>query len=92
MNKRNKSTIFMACLFIVLLLITTPLCVFSEEIDVKTKAAQTAAKLGDGPTLGLNLAGICDWNTELPFVDVFLETRAWISQRQGESWGRGPEL
>ena len=44
------------------------------------------------PLMGLNLSGICDWSTELPFVDVFLETRAWISQRQGESWGKGPEL
>ena len=64
----------------------------SAEPEVAEKAAKTAAKLGDGPTLGLNLAGVCDWNTELPFVDVFLETREWISQRKGESWGRGPEL
>ncbi|MGN1065147.1 MAG: hypothetical protein ACI4QC_07020, partial [Thermoguttaceae bacterium] len=42
--------------------------------------------------MGINLAGVCDWNTELPFVDVFLETRQWISQRKGESWGKGPEL
>jgi len=63
-----------------------------DEAEVKTKAVQTAAKFGDGPTLGLNLAGICDWNTELPFVDVFLETREWISQKDGEGWGKGPEL
>lgn len=42
--------------------------------------------------MGVNLAGICDWNTEIPFVDVFLETRQWISQREGESWGKGPVL
>lgn len=42
--------------------------------------------------LGINLAGPADWNTEHPFVDVFRLSRQWISQRQGESWGRGPEL
>jgi len=42
--------------------------------------------------LGINLAGLSDWNTELPFVDVFHLARAWISQRQGEKWGGGPPL
>ena len=42
--------------------------------------------------LGINLAGPADWNTELPFVDVFQLARTWISQRQGQPWGRGPEL
>jgi hypothetical protein len=30
--------------------------------------------------LGINLAGPADWNTELPFTDVFRLSRAWISQ------------
>jgi len=44
------------------------------------------------PSLGMNLSGPCDWNTELPFVDAFRLSRAWISQRRGESWGKGPTL
>jgi hypothetical protein len=44
------------------------------------------------PRLGTNLNGPADWNTELPFVDVFRMSRPWISQRQGTSWGKGPEL
>lgn len=44
------------------------------------------------PRLGINLSGPADWNTELPFVDVFRLSRAWISQRQGEAWGKGPPL
>ncbi len=44
------------------------------------------------PRLGINLAGLCDWNTELPFVDVFRLSRAWISQKEGGSWGSGPAL
>jgi hypothetical protein len=44
------------------------------------------------PAAGINLAGPADWNTELPFVDVFRLSRAWISQKRGEGWGKGPAL
>ncbi|MCH5375557.1 MAG: hypothetical protein JJ992_16425, partial [Planctomycetes bacterium] len=40
----------------------------------------------------MNLNGPADWNTELPFVDVFRLSRPWISQKQGQSWGKGPAL
>lgn len=42
--------------------------------------------------LGVNVDGPCDWNTELPFVDVFRMSRDWVSQKKGEGWGKGPEL
>ncbi len=42
--------------------------------------------------LGINLAGPADWNTELPFVDVFRMSRPWISQQKGKPWGKGPAL
>lgn len=42
--------------------------------------------------LGMNLAGPADFATELPFVDVFRTSRAWISQKKGEKWGGGPKL
>ena len=44
------------------------------------------------PRLGINLAGPADWNTELPFVDVFRMSRPWISQEKGKGWGQGPPL
>jgi hypothetical protein len=44
------------------------------------------------PALGMNLNGPADWNTELPFVDVFRLSRTWISQREGAAWGQGPAL
>ncbi|NOY80883.1 MAG: hypothetical protein GXP31_07735 [Kiritimatiellaeota bacterium] len=44
------------------------------------------------PRLGMNLAGPADWNTELPFVDVFKLSRPWISQKKGMAWGKGPKL
>jgi len=42
--------------------------------------------------VGINLSGPVDWNEEHPFVDVFRLSRAWISQREGAAWGKGPEL
>ncbi len=42
--------------------------------------------------LGMNLAGPADWNTELPFVDVFRMSRPWISQQKEKAWGKGPQL
>ncbi len=44
------------------------------------------------PAMGINFGGSSDWNTELPFANVFMESRRWISQREGASWGKGPEL
>lgn len=44
------------------------------------------------PALGINLSGPADWNTELPFIDVFRLSRQWISQKRGEGWGKGPRL
>ncbi len=57
---------------------------------------QVAPIFGQAPTprpaFGINLSGPADWNTELPFVDVFRLSRPWISQRKGAAWGKGPAL
>ena len=53
--------------------------------------AQPAGDSADA-RLGINLNGPRDYNTELPFVDVFRMARPWISQREGAAWGKGPEL
>lgn len=42
--------------------------------------------------LGTNLAGVVDWTTQQPFVDVFKTARPWISQREGAAWGEGGPL
>lgn len=44
------------------------------------------------PSVGINLIHPADWNTELPFVNVFHMSRPWISQRDGAGWGQGPAL
>ena len=58
-------------------------------------AAPQAAKTRPGPgttQLGTNLNGLVDWNSELPFVDVFRTARTWISQKDGQPWGQGGTL
>lgn len=42
--------------------------------------------------LGLNLAGLADWSTELVFNDAFKTARAWVSQTEGKPWGQGGPL
>ena len=45
-----------------------------------------------GTPIGVNLSGVADWSTELPFVDVFKTARKWDSQREGASFGEGGAL
>ena len=61
------------------------------SILVASLTASVAAVAAE-PAFGINLAGPADWNSELPFVDVFRMSRPWISQREGAAWGKGPEL
>jgi len=56
-----------------------------------TPLAQAGSENANAP-MGINLAGLADWNTELPFVDAFRLARRWISQRDGQPWGKGPAL
>jgi hypothetical protein len=49
------------------------------------------APAADRP-VGLNLAGVTDWSTELVFVDAFKTARPWISQAEGKPWGQGGPL
>lgn len=66
---------------VLLVLVSCTLSLFAQNNPAPAK-----------PRLGMNLAGPADWNTELPFVDVFRMSRPWISQQKGKSWGKGPQL
>ena len=58
----------------------------SASAQDSREAPKSAARLG------MNLAPVSDFATELPFVDVFRTARPWISQRRGANWAQGPEL
>lgn len=62
-------------------------------LSIPTAADETTRSASKAqPRLGMNLSGPADWNTELPFVDVFRLSRPWVSQKKGERWGAGPAL
>ena len=72
---------------ILLVTASTVACSFVAKPN-QVPSAQRAVR----PRLGMNLNGPADWNTELPFVDVFRLSRSWASQRKGLPWGKGPPL
>jgi hypothetical protein len=53
-------------------------------------AGGASARYTPRPRLGINLPAPTDWNTELPFVDVFHLSRAWIVRRDGSGAGQPP--
>ena len=74
-------------------LVALALMVVSCEAMVADAAPPAARKPAAAQArLGMNLNGPADWNTELPFVDVFRLSRPWISQAKGQPWGKGPAL
>jgi hypothetical protein len=54
--------------------------------------AEAAPYPNDGSPLGTNLAGVFDWTSQWPFVDIFKISRPWISNRVGQPWGQGGPL
>lgn len=55
-------------------------------------AAASAQEDKPNPLVGINLAGISYWSTEIPFVDVFRASQPFISQAKGRSYGKGDPL
>jgi len=55
-------------------------------------SSATPTATGANSRLGINLNGVIDWGTEFPFSDLFHQARPWISQKEGEPWGKGPAL
>lgn len=41
------------------------------------------------PPIGNNLSSVVDWSTQTPFVDLFRQSRAWISGRADGTWDDG---
>ncbi|MBW4696180.1 MAG: hypothetical protein KME27_31080 [Lyngbya sp. HA4199-MV5] len=51
-----------------------------------------AGKPNDRSPLGINLAGVVSYSTELPFVDVFKTSHTWFSNAEGAGWDQGGPL
>ncbi|XGV96706.1 MAG: hypothetical protein ACAF41_28785 [Leptolyngbya sp. BL-A-14] len=68
----------------------TPDRVNAEVANASRGGSNGAASTGT--PIGVNLSGIADWSTQLPFVDVFKTARKWDSQRGGAPFGQGGPL
>jgi hypothetical protein len=93
MNAGRADAVWAAWIFVACVLAGAP----TGERAAAAKPAAGSAPAGAAMApacsrLGMNLNGPADWNSELPFVDVFRLSRRWISQRQGAGWGKGPKL
>jgi hypothetical protein len=42
--------------------------------------------------MGMNLAGVADWSSEIVFVDAMKASRPWSSQKEGAAFGQGGPL
>ncbi len=71
-----------------LMLSAAVLLVAPADAQSRRRSRASAAR----PVVGINLAGPADWNTELPFEDMFRFARPWVSQTRGAAWGKGPPL
>jgi hypothetical protein len=50
----------------------------------------TTTAVAESPfPMGMNLAGIADWSSEIVFVDSFKVSRPWIEQREKSAFGKG---
>ena len=63
-----------------------------ENKSSANNASANVASLSSNARLGINLAGIKNYATELPFVDLFRMSAGWVSQRKKGKWGDGPSL
>ena len=65
-----------------------------EVGDVKAffKRKKNAQAVKADAKLGINLAGLADWGTEFPFVNLMHTSRDWVSQPKEGAWGSGPKL
>ena len=55
-------------------------------------AVPATADGADDFPLGVNLSGVTDYMTEVPFNDLWKTSREWVSNADGKPWGRGGEL
>ncbi|MFB9223017.1 hypothetical protein [Paracoccus cavernae] len=61
----------------------------SDKADGADATAVRAPAVGN-PSIAMGLAGIADWSTQSPFIDVFKTSRPWIGHLPGQ-WGGASE-
>ena len=72
--------------------VTASLLLASISLSFTANASAQDAPVASQAKLGMNLAGLSDWEPAYPLVDLFKSSRIWISQKKDMSWGSGAEL
>ncbi|MGB5683566.1 MAG: hypothetical protein WBM47_17095, partial [Polyangiales bacterium] len=65
--------------------------IVAERIGVHARASGPSSELNRTSAIGSNLAGVVDYSTDMPFVDLFKSSRPWISGSD-EKWDDGRPL
>ncbi|MGF1482415.1 MAG: cellulose-binding protein [Cyanophyceae cyanobacterium] len=63
------------------LAIATSCTELAKDFSVTAESPKLARPSSQSPmSLGINLAGVADWSSEIPFVDAFKSTKQWMTQ------------
>lgn len=80
-----RSTWLLGCLGLVISLLLSCAPFIQGESKPRTEIVAVSSPLE--VTVGTNLNGVADWSTQLPFLDAFKSSRAWIPQCVAEDPG-----
>lgn len=77
--------------------VCSPACVWGDCINntcicyigYSGAACDVASPISEQQKIGMNLAGVADYSTELPFVDAMKTSRDWVVGLVGGGWGSG---
>jgi hypothetical protein len=64
----------------------------TPDVGARTRAKGASSELNRDSAIGTNIASAVDWNTEMPFVDLFKSSREWVSGTKGGAWSDGRPL
>lgn len=77
--------------------VCTPSCVWGDCINnscicyvgYSGPACDISSPIAQQQQIGMNLAGISDWSTELPFINAMKTSRSWTVNLINGGWGSG---
>lgn len=80
--KRNKILAFSIGLLFVVLLSCSVSPLTNTPVKNPSPLALSAEKIpsNSSSSVGINIGAVTDWSTQFPFIDIFKQSRGWITQ------------
>src|SRR5437016_6279038 len=90
-RRQRQTTVSVAMFVLVLGLALQSLTNAAQAFEPQAPTPAGSSRSTANLSLGMNLSAVNDWNREWVFVDVFKQSRTWISQNIGGSgpWDNG---